>query len=51
MAVSEAQQGLKAVMRTYAEDISLVEVDSDEVLLDLNTAEDYEAAFRKFGSP
>ena len=51
MAVSEAQQGLKAVMRTHAEDISLVEVDSDEVLLDLNTAEDYEAAFQKFGSP
>ena len=51
MAVSEAQQGLKAVMRTYAEDIGLVEVDSDEVLLDLNTPEDYEAAFRKFGSP
>ena len=51
MAVSEAQQGLKAVIRTYAEDISLVEVDSDEVLLDLNTPEDYEAAFQKFGSP
>ena len=51
MAVSEARQGLKAVMRTYAEEITLLEMETDEVLLDLNTPEDYKTAFETHGQP
>ena len=51
MRVSEARQGLKAVMRTHSNQISFVELDTDEILLDLNTRKDYEAAFQKFGHP
>ena len=51
MAVSEARHGLKAVMRQHASHICLAEVNSDEVLLDLNTPQEYQAAFQKFGQP
>ena len=51
MAVSEGRQGLKAVMRTHAKETALVEMSNDEVLLDLNTPEDYKAALSESGSP
>ena len=51
MTVSEARQGLKTVMRTHAKEISLVELDTDEVLLDLNTPQDYQSALQKFEQP
>ena len=47
MAVSEARQGLKSVMRAHAKEISLVEMETDEVLLDLNTPQDYKSALQK----
>ena len=51
MAVSEGRQGLKAVMRTHAKETALVEMSNDEVLLDLNTPEDYKAALSESDSP
>ena len=47
MAVSEARQGLKSVMRAHAKEISLVEMGTDEILLDLNTPQDYKSALQK----
>lgn len=51
MAVTEARQGLKAVMRKYHSQISQVEMDTDEVLLDFNTPEDYQSALQKHPHP
>jgi CTP:molybdopterin cytidylyltransferase MocA len=42
--VSEATEGLRAVSRRHAADRVEVPVDTDEVLLDLNRAEDYRRA-------
>ncbi len=47
MAVTEARQGLKSVMRAHAKEISLVEMGTDEILLDLNTPQDYKSALQK----
>ena len=49
LAISESWQGLKAVMRKYASEIRYVEMESEEVLLDLNTPEEYTASFQKYG--
>ena len=51
MAVTEARQGLKAVMRTHAKEITLVEMDTNQVLLDLNTPEDYQSALKNHPHP
>ena len=51
MAVSEACHGLKAVMRTRVKETTLVEMSNHEVLLDLNTPEDYIAALNRSGTP
>ena len=51
MAVSEARQGLKGVMRKYHSHISQIEMDTDEVLLDLNTPQDYQSALQAHAQP
>ena len=51
MAVSEARQGLKGVMRTHAKEITELEMETDEVLLDLNIPEDYKSALQKHPHP
>ena len=51
MTVSEARQGLKAVMRTHAKEISEVELDTDEVLLDLNTPKTTKPPSKNSNSP
>ena len=51
MAVSEARQGLKGVMRKYHSQISQIEMDTDEILLDLNTPQDYQSALQAHGAP
>lgn len=50
MSISEESQGLKAVVRRHEAQTLRVDVDSPEVLLDLNTPQDYQAALTKFGS-
>ena len=49
MAISEARKGLKSVMHYHTNEITLLEMNTDEVLLDLNTPQDYKAAFQKYG--
>ena len=44
LAISEDTQGLKAVVRRHEGETQRVEVDSPEVLLDLNTPQDYRKA-------
>ena len=44
--ISEDTFGLKAVIRDHAAETRRVEVDSSEILLDLNTPEEYERALR-----
>ncbi len=51
MAVTEARQGLKSVMRAHAKEISEFEMETDEVLLDINTPQDYKSALAKSGHP
>lgn len=51
MAVTEARQGLKSIMRAHAKEISEVEMETDEVLLDLNTPQDYQSALQKYAGP
>ncbi len=43
--ISEDTQGLKAVVRRHHTQIQQIELDTSEVLLDLNTPEDYQQAF------
>ena len=50
LGVSEETQGLKAVVRRHEAQTMKVEVDSPEILLDLNTPEDYQDAVAQFGS-
>ena len=47
--ISEDTLGLKEVFRKHQDDIREVEIDSQEVLLDLNTPEEYRAALEKSG--
>ncbi|MHB8575561.1 MAG: NTP transferase domain-containing protein, partial [Dehalococcoidia bacterium] len=47
-AVSEAEQGLKQIMRRHAGNRHEVEFSTDEVLLDLNTPGAYEAALARW---
>ncbi len=42
--ISEASQGIRAVVRRHEERIQRVEMDTQEVLWDLNTPEQYQAA-------
>lgn len=51
MAVTEARKGLKSVMHYHSREITLLEMETDEVLLDLNTPQDYKIAFERFGNP
>ena len=44
--ISENTLGLKAVVRSHAAETQRVEVDAPEILLDLNTPEEYERALR-----
>ena len=50
MEISEDTQGLKAVTRGHKEDTRMVEIDSPEVLLDLNTEADYRRALEEYGA-
>ena len=50
MEISEDTQGLKAVTHGHKEDTRHVEIDSSEVLLDLNTEEDYRCALEEYGA-
>ena len=50
MQISEDTLGLKAVVRRHEEETQRVPMDSPEVLLDLNTPEDYRSALKMFGS-
>ena len=43
-AIDEETQGIKAVVRRYSEGVERVDLDEPEVLLDLNTREQYQAA-------
>ncbi|MFN8557046.1 MAG: nucleotidyltransferase family protein [Dehalococcoidia bacterium] len=47
-AVSDASEGLRAVMRAHAAEVTLVPVTDDRALLDLNTPEAYARALRRF---
>lgn len=49
MEIEEGDQGLKALVRRHEDRTLRLETDNPEVLLDLNTAEDYEAALAHFG--
>ena len=44
MDISEDTLGIKAVIRRHAEETQRVEIDSPEILLDLNTPQDYKKA-------
>ena len=48
--ISEDTQGLKAVVHKHEENVQRVELDSPEILIDLNTPEDYQKALRAFSS-
>ncbi len=47
--IEEGAQGLKALVRRYESRTLRMDMDSPEVLFDLNTAEDYKAALAHFG--
>ena len=49
MGVSEEDQGLKGMVRRHRKDTRLVEMGSDEVLIDLNSEKDYREALDRFG--
>ena len=49
MGVSEEDQGLKGVVRRHGKNTRLVEMGSDEVLIDLNSEQDYQDALDRFG--
>ena len=49
MQMSESTQGLKAVVRRHGDDVVRVELDAPEILLDLNTLQDYHRALRQSG--
>ena len=48
--ISEVTQGLKAVIRRHKADTQRVDIDSPEILLDLNTRQDYQKALDMSGS-
>ena len=47
--VSEATQGLKALVRRHESDINRIELGLEEALLDLNTEEEYRRAYALYG--
>ena len=47
--ISEDTQGLKALVRKYEDRTQRVDVGTEEILFDLNTAEDYKRAVEYFG--
>ncbi len=49
MAISEEEQGLKAVTRRHRGETHWVEMEDDEALLDLNSKEEYLRGFARFG--
>ena len=49
MEISEETQGLKALVRKYEDRTQRIEVETEEILFDLNTAEDYKRAVEYFG--
>ncbi len=49
MEIEEGDQGLKALVRKHEDRTLRLETDNPEVLFDLNTAEDYQAALAHFG--
>ena len=49
MEIEEGAQGLKALVRRHEDRTLRLETENPEVLLDLNTAEDYKAALAHFG--
>ena len=48
LAISEESQGIKAVVRRRPESVNRIPLDNPEILLDLNTPEQYRAALEKF---
>ena len=50
MDISEDSLGLKAVVREHEGETQRVEIDSPEILLDLNTPKDYQKALEMFVS-
>jgi molybdenum cofactor cytidylyltransferase len=48
--ITEETQGLKAVIRRHSQQVQKVELDASEVLLDINTPEDYERALLQKGT-
>jgi CTP:molybdopterin cytidylyltransferase MocA len=49
MGISEDTLGLKDVVRRHSSKVQRVEIDAPEVLLDLNTPEDYHKALEILG--
>ena len=49
--ITEETEGLKAVMRKHAEDTHRVELGNPDLLLDLNTPEDYQQALGRSSAP
>ena len=47
MEISEDTRGIKAVVRRHAAETQRVEIDAPEILLDLNTPEDYHRALKR----
>lgn len=45
--VNEASEGMKSILRAHANDILDVEIDDPDVLLNLNTPDDYRAALNR----
>ena len=50
MEISEETQGLKAVVKKHEKETVRVEVNSSEVLLDLNTEQEYQRALEQYGT-
>jgi molybdenum cofactor cytidylyltransferase len=48
-ALSEEREGLREVMVRYEPDISYVDVDTDLVRINLNSPEEYAAAYERWG--
>ena len=46
--ITEANQGIREVVRRHAGQMNLIDFDSRVVRLDLNTPDSYEAAFRDY---
>ncbi|MEX2159322.1 MAG: nucleotidyltransferase family protein [Dehalococcoidia bacterium] len=48
---SEEAQGLRGVIAAHEDEVREVEIDNEQVVLDINTPEEYAAALRDYGTP